>query len=327
MEEKDIASVLDAWSSLSPGARNLRTQLRGGEPITEVTDELNELLDVGLAQYNEIAGVHVATDLRAAEQAYIAAQRNQIQTSLNELARMAKVIADLETEQAGGSDNGVRRFAHHSEATASVQHYGKSARSQISTSHPIPRSAELVARALPFDLERLQRGIALRVIYLDSARTRPAEQEYATRATAYGAQVRTAVPPFERMILIDDRVVFVSDHCATADDKPALMITHPSLVAIFSKLYDQQWDRAEPWMGEVRTPNGSITTVRSRRMLKRLWEGASLKSIASELDVSVATLYSDLGKLYEATGTTNQFALGVWYATSQEAAAERALDQ
>ncbi|MGW8327332.1 hypothetical protein ACWGLE_05395 [Streptomyces sp. NPDC055897] len=303
-----------AWSALSEGARALRARLRTGQPITERSAELSELVAAGLVRYDPHNNAHFALDIRQAGRDHMHAVHDAMRARIEELESVIQLITEVETgaESTETSDSGVERFAHHSEVTTAVIAHAEAATSHIYTAHPIPRTAGLVRNALRTDLAILQRGVALRVIYLDSARTRAPEQEYAASVTQFGGQVRTAVPPFERMVVIDDRAVFLSDPCGDADSKPALMITHPSLVSIFTAVYQQQWDAAEPWMGETQSVDETVFTPRARFILQRLSTGRAPKAIASELEVSPSTVYGDMDRLYAATDTKSLFTLGAW---------------
>ncbi|MFE9569218.1 LuxR C-terminal-related transcriptional regulator [Streptomyces sp. NPDC006692] len=312
MDEQDNSALPPSWSALSD-ARALRTQLRTGQPITETSEALAELVTAGLVKYDPHSGAHFAVDVRQAGRERMRTVHSDMRSQLAELEAVIRLVA---TEGARGGSSGVstgvERIAHHSQVTPLVVAHAEAATSHTYTAHPIPRSPELVRNALRTDLAILRRGVAMRVIYLDSARARPAEQEYAASISQFGGQVRTALPPFERMIVIDDSVVFLSDPCGDPDSKPALMITHPSLVATFVAFYRQQWDAAEPWMGEARPADETAFTPRARRILRRLREGKAFKSIATELDVSPSTVYGDMEKLYIATGAHGPFALGAW---------------
>ncbi|MFD7539549.1 MULTISPECIES: hypothetical protein [unclassified Streptomyces] len=302
-----------AWSALSEDARALRAHLRTGQPITKPSAALSELVTAGLVKYDPHNDAHFAVDIRQAGRDHMRSVHDAMRSRIDELESVIQLITDTEAGAGStGGGAGVERFAHHSEVTTAVIAHAEAATSHIYTAHPIPRTAELVRNALRTDLAILQRGVALRVIYLDSARTRAPEQEYAASVTQFGGQVRTAVPPFERMVVIDDRAVFLSDPCGDADSKPALMITHPSLVSIFTAVYQQQWDAAEPWMGETQSVDDTVFTPRARFILQRLSTGRAPKAIASELEVSPSTVYGDMDRLYAATDTKSLFTLGAW---------------
>ncbi|MFE4860781.1 helix-turn-helix domain-containing protein [Streptomyces sp. NPDC056670] len=324
MDDQGNLGHLRSWSALSADARALRTQLRTGQPVTDASAALEELVAVGLAKYDPHNKAYFAVDARQAGRAHMRAVHEAMRAQLTDLDDVIQLVADTEAAGAGSANGsaGVERIAHHAEVTTAVIAHAEAATSHIYTAHPIARTTELVRTALRTDVAILQRGVSLRVIYLDSARARPPEQEYAATVSRHGGQVRTAVPPFERMVVIDDRVVFLSDPCGDPDSKPALMITHPSLVALFVSVYQQQWSAAEPWMGETRSADDTAFTPRARRILRRLREGWNFKAIASELDVSPSTVYLDMDRMYAATGTETQFALGAW---SESAAGRRVL--
>ncbi|MEU4950749.1 hypothetical protein [Streptomyces lavendulae] len=317
----------DKGAFISDTARKLLGELHAGARAARGTPGLDELVHAGLAMWGSSAVAYIATDPRTAERAYTARVAREIRAALRDASLMQALVDDLNAKSADTEDGaGVQVIPHVEDVSVAIGRATAAATASIHTAHPMVRDQVTLDRAWPMDSALANRGIKFKTIYLDNARTRQPEQEFVTKMRELGAAFRTALPPFERMIIVDERAVFLADHHGNPERKPALMVTHPSLVTLFSRFFLQQWDRAEPWNGEPRSTE-SLTTPRSRRMLRRLAEGKNIKAIAGELDVSPSTLYADLKGLYAATGTTSEFGLGMWWATSQQAREEREKDR
>ncbi|MEV4973740.1 hypothetical protein [Streptomyces scopuliridis] len=91
--------------------------------------------------------------------------------------------------------------------------------------------------------------------------------EWAAEVSKHGAAVRTLATDFKRMILVDNKVAIISDHRDGTSANAAFKATHPGLLAFFRHIYDQQWERADPWAGGRFLRNAeAVTTGRSRRI-------------------------------------------------------------
>ncbi|MFJ9549104.1 helix-turn-helix domain-containing protein [Streptomyces erythrochromogenes] len=311
---------------ISEVARELLARLHAGQRVQKGEPGLDELLARGLATWGTSALGYIATDARAAELAYNARVARDIRAALRNVGAMAALADELRATTDAPEGYGVEVIDRVEDVSVQIGRVTSGATTSVLTAHPLIRTPETLERAWPTDSALIERGLTFRTIYLDNARSRQPEQEYAAAMTAIGGEIRTALPPFERMIIVDERVVFLADPQGDPEKKGAVVVTHPSLVTTLVRFFNQQWDRAEPWNGEPRSA-GSLTTPRIRRMLRRRSEGKTIKAIAAELDVSPSTLYADLNGLYAATGTASEFELGMWYATSEQARQEREKDR
>ncbi|RDG36401.1 HTH domain-containing protein [Streptomyces corynorhini] len=263
-------------------------------------------------------------DLYHAEQTALARERTAIAHHLRRMDQLSELHRQTRNAELP-SGNGVEFLDRLELITAAITQAMDSAKSTICTAHPGDRRAETLRSAVVSDLAILRRGISYRTLYSDTARARAGEQEWVAKVSAHGAEIRTIVTGFDRMILVDRNFAVVPDHRAEGNRNTAFRITHPGMVAFLHHVYDHQWERAEPWTGgRFRRREETLTTSRSRRILNKLREGRTLKQIASELGVSLRTVNNDLNKLYEAVGVDTMFALGAWW-SSEAAAKERKL--
>ncbi|MFE4540388.1 hypothetical protein ACFRKB_35865 [Streptomyces scopuliridis] len=324
MGEKNIASHKTPAFDMSEEARALLHRLVQGDQVDGSEPGRAELAALGLAVHNPQYDRWGSADMWHAEQTALAEERAAIAHHLHRMDQLSELHSELRNAESSRGD-GIEFLDGNELVTAAIMQAVDSARLQICTAHPQNRRPETLRAVVTSEIKLLQRGIALRTIYPDTARTRSAEQEWAAEVSKHGAAVRTLATDFERMILVDNKVAIISDHRGGTSANAAFKATHPGLLAFFRHIYDQQWERAEPWAGGRFLRNAeTVTTGRSRRILNKLREGRTLKQIATELGVSLRTVNSDLNKLYEAVGVDTQFALGVWW-SSEAAADERKL--
>lgn len=259
---------------------------------------------------------YALTEPRQAERRLRQDERARIEDSLARMEAMADLLNEVaELEPDSKAATGIERLDNKKLATAAITEAVKTATTSVYTAQPVERAPGILAQAIDRDIETLNRGVAMRAIYLPNSRDRQEHVRYVTEIARHGGEIRTSLYRFERMVLIDRSVAFVADHIGNQENSPALKITHPGLVELFARVYDQQWEMADPWMGEIRPVDGGITTRRSRRILRLLWEGAPLKAIATDLRVSLSTVHGDLRRLHESTGTKSLMALGEWWAS------------
>lgn len=181
-----------------------------------------------------------------------------------------------------------------------------SARTEILAAQPGgPRTRELLERSVARDQAALNRGVILRTVYRDTVRDNAVTAEYARTMSARGAAYRTLITHFERCIVVDRRVAFVSDHVVEGGpDHAAWLITDRAMVAWIAAVYDIQWDRAAPWHGELRGrqdgqwtgvdtvsgPEGVRTSARQREILRGIAAGTEQRVLARRMGIAPRTL-------------------------------------
>lgn len=181
-----------------------------------------------------------------------------------------------------------------------------SARTEILAAQPGgPRNPEQLKRSSDRDQEALSRGVVLRTVYRDTVRDHPVTSEYARIMSARGASYSTLIGHFERCIVVDRRVAFISDHMVEgAPEHAAWMVTDRAMVAWIGAVYDIQWQRADPWHGELRTRSdgkwagvdtvtgaqGVRTSARQREILRGLAAGIEQRVLARQMGIAPRTM-------------------------------------
>ncbi|MEV6419046.1 LuxR C-terminal-related transcriptional regulator [Streptomyces sp. NPDC051662] len=307
---------------LSAPARDLWQRLADGAQVPESEPDLQELIKHRLAAKNPFADLWGAGDPRRAQREALAEEHGRIRHHLNRAQRAAELYEGLGHAQNTDS-GGVEYLPRLDLATAAISRAVQSAGHYIYTAHPTDRDPEMLRSSAVQDIDLLSRGIRYRTIYPDTARARAGEREWASTVSAHGAEVRTLSAHITRMIIIDGKFAFVSDLTGERSKARAFKVTNSGMLALLESIYEDQWDRAEPWLGgKTAQPTDGATNARSRQILRLLAKQYALAQIAKEMNLSLRTVKNELAKLYQNVGVETLFALGVWWASS-DAAEER----
>jgi DNA-binding CsgD family transcriptional regulator len=274
---------------------------------------------MGLAVLEPLTGQYVLGDLHEVQRKLIQAEQASMAHHQARITSITRLFAGLERMMAETS-GGIMHFEEAAIANDVIAKYMDSMKSHIYTAHPDARPSAQLEASVDRETRMLQRGIKMRTIYPDGARSRPAEREWARKVSAHGAEVRTMAPNYIRMLIIDERCAIISDRDVGEAQPPSgYIITHPGMVRTCARFYQFLWDRAEPWLGErARQQSGTVTTSRGREILRKLESGQTIDQIARVMGLSRGTINKEIKTLYAATNTNSHFALGAWWATTEE---------
>ncbi|MCX4745779.1 LuxR C-terminal-related transcriptional regulator [Kitasatospora sp. NBC_01287] len=137
------------------------------------------------------------------------------------------------------------------------------------------------------DQSLMERGVAMRSVYLESVSNHAPTVEYTRWLTSLGAQVRTAATLPARMAIYDRRVALVPLDPESAG-QGAMVIRSPGAVRILRTLFEYVWAGAVPF-GEASEPGEHGLTAQERALLTLLARGHADEVVARRLGVSVRT--------------------------------------
>jgi len=179
-----------------------------------------------------------------------------------------------------------------------------------------PRSQLQLNRSLERDTAALDRGVVKKTLYRATVREHPVTAEYARtmsqRPSGRSAEFKTLVGPFERIIIVDRQVAFISDYLvAGGPEHAAWQVTDQAVIAYMAtEFLEGKWRRADPWLGELRGqglkvdtyagPDGVRTSRRQREIMRDLVNGTSQKAIATRLGISARTVSTEIEALKDA---------------------------
>ncbi|MET9520311.1 LuxR C-terminal-related transcriptional regulator [Streptomyces sp. NPDC002994] len=314
---KDIPERAGVEEVLSPTAIALRSRmLQCGHLPTADEKGVDELEVYGLAfQDPTLLGKYRPVALATAERAYMQEQREAIAAALTRMASASAVFGNVPADAVPGMPEiGVEALPHKSLATAAINQACDAETSHVYTAHPIDRRPGILPASMERDIPMLQRGVALKTVYLNGAREREPESVWAKSVSEHGAEVRTAEGGFLRMVIVGSALAIVPDYRYPFEEKKALKITNPLLITLVTEIFMQLWRRSTPWMGGPFGTSLQVRTdARQRQVLRMLLEGATYDTIAKTLRVGKTTVNNIIKELYELSGTDTLFALGAWW--------------
>ncbi|MFD7995464.1 helix-turn-helix transcriptional regulator [Streptomyces mexicanus] len=298
---------------LSDGAIRVYGQIAAGEIPAECDKEfVDELVMWGFVTVDSNHGRPVA--LHPGEVA-----RRRLEDMLQEAADRVARMAALPTvsEQLTVQYERARWSAGHGSeflddpavVNARLDDVVGSAQREILAAQPGPRKPTVLAEGLRRDSAALDRGVELRTLYQATARKDPQTAEHVrVLSTREGrrAEYRTLDGPFERAIVVDRRVAFISNHLVPgAPEHAGWQITDRAVVAYIAEEFEAKWRRADPWQGTGSGPVNEVTTRRQREIMREIVEGRGQSAIAKRLDLSLRTVTAEITELKRVLGASS----------------------
>lgn len=185
------------------------------------------------------------------------------------------------------------------------------ARKEILTAQPDgPRPGPILDEALESVRRQIAGGIAMRTLYQHTTRFDEATKSYVRTVSDYGVQVRTLAEFYDRMIIIDGSVAFIS---ANEDRTNALAIREPAIVRFLEDIFERSWDRARPFpfvsTHATRAAEQVIPSLRNS-ISKLLVSGYPDKQIARRLGISERSLQGHIAAMKQELGAHTRIQFG-----------------
>jgi hypothetical protein len=162
------------------------------------------------------------------------------------------------------------------------------------------RNPGAVAQAVLRDIATVERGVKMRTLYQHSARRSSSTRKYVAAVSARGAEVRTLDEFFNRMIVIDRRVVLIP---AEGMKFTAVVVREPAIVDYLVDVFERSWERARAFTSRDTSVLKDIASEQRAMTMRMLIEGHADPVSAKRLGVSPRTYagyVADLKTEYEA---------------------------
>lgn len=168
-------------------------------------------------------------------------------------------------------------------------------------------ASDLEASRRP-NAELLDRGIAMRTVYLDSVRNHQPTRDHVDWLHQRGGQVRTTPTLPIRMIISDRREAVLP---LDTDDAHAgaVVLSYKGTIAALCALFESIWQAATP-LGTVAERDMDGLTRQHRETLHLLLQGLTDEAIAKRLGVSPRTARRIAAELIDALGARSRFQAG-----------------
>ncbi|MEP6695417.1 MAG: LuxR C-terminal-related transcriptional regulator [Pseudonocardiales bacterium] len=225
-------------------------------------------------------------------------------------AALAAFVAEHSAAGADGPGDTAERLIGLDGVRRRLEELAASARSEALSFLPRgAQSAASMAASGPLDQASLERGVALRTIYLDSARNDPATAKYAAWLSSLGGETRT-VPTLPLRMIVIDREVAMLPLDPESSTRGAVLTRQPGTVTALVALFEQVWSTAAPLGGLAHQPPGTLSGA-ERQLLRMLAAGAKDEAAAREFGVSVRTVRRMMAELAERLHASSRFQAGV----------------
>jgi DNA-binding CsgD family transcriptional regulator len=190
-----------------------------------------------------------------------------------------------------------------------IESLAEECRTEILTAQPGgARDPEALRDALARDKAMLDRGVVMRTLYQHTARYSQSTIAYVEQMSGLGAQVRTVVDGFSRMLVFDRRVGLLS---VQGDSRAALLVHEPNVITFILESFQHAWRNADPFpLSFHRNWAKQITAEIKQSIIGMLAEGQEDKTIARWLGMSERTCQRHVAEIMSEIGAKSRFQAG-----------------
>lgn len=308
---------------LTDHARETYRKIAAGEPVAQ-GESTQQLRDLGLIEQRQSDGAWVAHDPRAVG-------HGLMESALHNLSRVVQQIQRIPTVETLGIHFDPHRMyggpaseflASGAEMNSRIGDVATAATTSVLTAQPgrpADRKPEVVALGAQRTIDALLTGVEVRSLYNSLAASHDQTCGYVEQIVDGGAEVRALSSVFPRMMMIDDRHLFINNHLMPgAPPDAGWHVTDRSTIGWAITVFDCFWDRAVRWEILQRSEGAPATTRRQRQILQELECGYSVQQAARRLDLAQRTVTKELSTLREQLGMRTLYQVVAWWATSPD---------
>jgi DNA-binding CsgD family transcriptional regulator len=219
-----------------------------------------------------------------------AAQARQCEAELARLTRqLTSVQASLWSARLRHAAAPLEPLETWRDALAEARCLARHATSEYLLIMPAPPEQLAVAHSgLRLHETAVTRGIALKVLYHDSAHGDPKALAHARQAERAGAEVRTAPLPLPPIVISDRHIAVIP----AGDDQPAtaVRIRDPAIAGVISTMFTSTWDTAAPLTASATPGQPGGLSPAEQTLLRLLAAGHTDQAAASKLQMSLSTV-------------------------------------
>lgn len=269
------------------------------------------LVELGLLQFDKESGTWVPEDPSSVQSRVVSPISQEGGKLLEESSHWAKAFGSLNQtwrRSPQASTRGPFTQVHDEAIGPFLAALVSECEEELLTAQPqTGRDAHSLASAALRDTAALERGVKMRTLYQHAARRSSITHKYVAAVTSRGAEVRTLDEFFNRMIIVDRRIVVIPGQ---EDLRVAIAIREPSLVAYLVDIFDRTWERARPFTDRDSTMLKSIATEQRAMTIRMLIEGHADPVSAKRLGVSPRTYAGYVADLKAEYQAETRFQLG-----------------
>ncbi|MFE4974507.1 LuxR C-terminal-related transcriptional regulator [Kitasatospora sp. NPDC056651] len=286
-----------------------------GADEAEVREAVSRLTDMSLIRRSwEDADLLLPISPEVAVRALLADEEEQLLRQRQELERRRAAMAHLVSEYATvgyvPGSHGLQRLEGIDAIRTRIEELTcRSTTEIISFSSGLYEPAALEAGRAT-DRAALERGVALRSVYLESIRNHPPTHEHVRWLTESGAEIRTT-PVLPLTMIIFDREAALLPVDPADREQGALVLTGKSMLVALLALFERYWDGGTPFGAPVNDPGDGELTPSERELLRLLAKGMTDEVAGRHLGVSLRTVRRRIAELAGRLDATSRFQAGV----------------
>lgn len=290
----------------------------GGLPADDprITDDapqraaFDQLVELGLVQLDKSTETWLPEDPNSIQSRVISPLSQEGVKLLEESSHWARAFGTLSQSwrrSPASQSRGPFTYLHGDAIVPYLTGLVAEAEEEILTAQPqTGRDAPSLASAALRDTAALERGIKMRTLYQHSARRSSMTHKYVAAVTARGAEVRTLDAFFNRMIVIDRRVVVIPGETL----KVAIAVREPSVVAYLVDVFERSWERGRPFTNRDSSMMREIAAEQRAMTIRMLIEGHADPVSAKRVGVSPRTYAGYVADLKAEYQADTRFQLG-----------------
>ncbi|MGW3442156.1 hypothetical protein [Streptomyces sp. NPDC001076] len=182
---------------------------------------------------------------------------------------------------------------------------------------PENRDPAVVRLGIQRSQDVLARGVEMRTLYPAGADAHAPTRDYVEQISEAGAQVRLLSGPFPRMVLADQRHLFIDNHVIAGDSDSGWHVFDRSAVMWSRQVFLMLWNRSRRWQDSAGAET-TVTTGRQRRILHELTAGHSQQQVGPRVGLSDRVVAKELAAVREALGMDTLYQVMAWWGASPE---------
>ncbi|HEY5836771.1 helix-turn-helix domain-containing protein [Streptomyces sp.] len=155
----------------------------------------------------------------------------------------------------------------------------------------------------------LNRGVALRAMYLQSIKNHPQVRSHVSWLVDQGAQVRVSPLLPLPMVIFDQSTALLPIDPDTTHDS-AMVVSGKGLLTAFLHIFDSAWSEGQPIGGGKPAADGELGAT-DQAVLSLLAQGMTDEAVARKLGVSLRTVRRMMARLMRQLGTRSRFEAGI----------------
>ncbi|MFF7365800.1 LuxR C-terminal-related transcriptional regulator [Streptomyces sp. NPDC008125] len=184
---------------------------------------------------------------------------------------------------------------------------------------PADRDPEVLRVGVEHTAAIRRRGVRVRTIYTSRAVDHEQTAAHVDLLVDAGVEVRVYARPFPRMVVVDQRHLFI-DNLVVPEAAPhaGWHVSDRSAVAWGRSIFGMLWDRSTPWQQLPRATADAASTARQRAILRELESGYSQTQVGQHFGLSERTIGVALADLRDRLGMATLYQLLVWWGRTKE---------